>query len=244
MTKRILILGGTGDARALAGRLVEAGHSVISSLAGVTADPMMPVGEVRIGGFGGAQGLAGYALGEQIDLIIDATHPFAAVISANAAEASAISGVSLVRLLRPAWEAQDGDDWVCARDTADALCKIEAGACAFVTIGRKQVGQFADRGDIRIIARMIEAPEPALSANCKIILARPPFPVEDEIALMRDEGVSVLVSKNAGGPARAKLDAARALGLPVIMIERPAVSADEVVTTIDEAVAFAAGERK
>ena len=113
-----------------------------------------------------------------------------------------------------------------------------------MTIGRKEVGQFAGRGDIRVIARMIEAPEPAMPDNCKIILARPPFPVEDEIALMRDEEVSLLVSKNAGGAARAKLDAARALGLPVIMIERPAVPADEVVTTIDEAVAFAARERK
>lgn len=244
MTKRILILGGTGDARKLAGRLVAAGHSVISSLAGVTAKPMMPAGDVRIGGFGGARGLADYALWEQIDLIIDATHPFAAVISANAAEASASSGVSLVRLLRPAWQAQDGDDWICAKNTADALSKIEPGSRVFVTIGRKEVGQFACRGDIRVIARMIEAPEPAMPDNCKIILARPPFPVEDEIALMRDEEVSLLVSKNAGGAARAKLDAARALGLPVIMIERPAVPADEVVTTIDEAVAFAARERK
>lgn len=244
MTKRILILGGTGDARGLAGQLVEAGHQVISSLAGVTAKPMLPAGDVRIGGFGGAKGLADYAMGERIDLIIDATHPFAAVISANAVEAAAIGGVSLVRLLRPAWVAQDGDVWISARDTADALSKIEAGACAFITIGRKEIGQFAGRDDIQVVARMIEAPDPSMPDNCKIILARPPFPVEDETALMRDEGVSVMVSKNAGGTARAKLDAARALGVPVIMIERPAVPTARVVTTIEQAVAMVTGERK
>ncbi|NNE22325.1 MAG: cobalt-precorrin-6A reductase [Rhizobiales bacterium] len=244
MTKRILILGGTGDARGLADRLVAAGHQVTSSLAGVTAEPMMPAGDVRIGGFGGAHGLADYALSEEIDLIIDATHPYAAVISANAAEASAHSGVNLVRMLRPAWQAEAGDVWWPAGDTAEAVSRIEAGACAFVTIGRKEIGQFSARGDIRVVARMIEAPESAMPDNCKIILARPPFPVEDEIALMRDEEVSVLVSKNAGGPARAKLDAARALGVPVIMIERPAVPALRVVTTIEQAVAFAAEEGK
>ena len=101
---------------------------------------------------------------------------------------------------------------------------------------------FAARGDIRLVARMIEAPEPHLPEHCKIILARPPFLIEDEIALMRNEGVDVLVSKNAGGPARAKLDAARELGLPVIMIERPEIPVAAIVTTIDEVAAQAAGE--
>ncbi|MGI9355730.1 MAG: precorrin-6A/cobalt-precorrin-6A reductase, partial [Rhizobiaceae bacterium] len=150
--------------------------------------------------------------------------------------------IPLLRLERPAWSVQDGDHWIAAGDTADALSKIETGACAFVTIGHKDIGQFAARTDIRVVARMIEAPDAELPDNCKIILARPPFPVEDEIALMRDEGVSVLISKNAGGPARAKLDAARVLGLPVIMIERPAAPAARVVTTIDDLAALVAGE--
>ena len=242
MSERILILGGTGDARALAARLVADGHHVISSLAGVTAEPALPEGLVRTGGFGGVEGLVAYLEAEDISLIIDATHPFATRISANGAVAAETACVPILRLERPAWQAGDGDRWISARDTGDAIDRIDTGACAFVTIGRKEIGAFARRRDIRVVARMIEPPEPGLPDDWKIILARPSFSLEDEMALMRTEGVRVLVAKNAGGPARAKLDAARTLGLPVIMIERPLKPAVKTVATVDEVAALAAGE--
>lgn len=241
---RILILGGTGDARDLAARLVDDGHHVISSLAGVTADPMLPAGEVRIGGFGGAEGLADYAQSEAVSLMVDATHPFARQISTNCAQAATRGGIDVVRLERPAWSPQKGDRWITALDTGDAVQKITPDATAFVTIGRKEIVQFAARGDIRVVARMIEAPAPGLPDKWKIVLGRPPFSLEDEIELMRDEKVTVLVSKNAGGPARAKLDAARTLGLPVIMIERPAKTPVKVVSTLEEIAVHAAREIK
>ncbi|MGI9462589.1 MAG: cobalt-precorrin-6A reductase [Aestuariivirgaceae bacterium] len=242
MTKRVLILGGTGDSSELAGRLVADGHHVVSSLAGVTSRPVMPAGEVRVGGFGGAGGLAEYVAREGFDLIVDATHPYAVQISANGASASGISGVPYLRFERPAWQAEDGDQWISARDTADAVARLDPGACAFVTIGRKEIGRFAVREDVRVVARMIEPPDGDLPADWRIILARPPFSFADEVALMRLQEVTVLVSKNAGGPARAKIDAARRLGVPVIMIERPAKPAAKVFTTLDEMAAAVAGE--
>ena len=234
MALRILVLGGTRDGRKLAEALLTGGHEVISSLAGVTAEPEMPAGRVRIGGFGGVDGLANYLRMESIDVVADATHPFAAVMSQNAAEVAESVGVRIVRLERPAWQPTSEDQWISVSSTQDAVAKIEVGGCAFVTIGRKEISAFAIRSDIQLIARMIEAPEVELPADSRLILARPPFLLEEEIALMRAEGVTVLVSKNAGGPGRAKLDAARELGIPVIMIERPQLPVVQTVTTIEE----------
>ncbi len=244
MSKRILILGGTGDARKLAARLIDDDHRVVSSLAGATANPLLPPGEVRVGGFGGANGLMEYAKSEQIDMIVDATHPFAVQISENAVMASRSSGIAYARLERPPWKPRKGDLWITTRDTDDAVGLIEPGACAFVTIGRKEIAKFAERKDIRVVARMIEPPDSNVSDDWRIILARPPFALDDELTLMRDEGVTVLVSKNAGGPGRAKLDAAKALGLPVIMIERPDKPAASVLTTIEQVAAIVAGGEK
>ncbi len=242
VAKRVLILGGTGDARRLAEQLVAQGHHVVSSLAGVTSRPTVPAGDVRIGGFGGAQGLADYLSAMRINVLVDATHPFAVQISSNGAEASQASGVPYLRFERPAWQAQEDDRWISVGDTADAVSKLDRGACAFVTIGRKEIGMFAVRQDVRVVARMIEAPGGDVPANWHIILARPPFSIEDEMALMRDEQVTVLVSKNAGGPARSKIDAARRLDLPVIMIERPPKPAARVLVSLDEIAATVAGE--
>jgi len=218
---RALILGGTGDARALAARLIERGHHVVTSLAGVTSDPRLPAGEVRTGGFGGIDGLTAYLEAERFDWLIDATHPFAAHISAHAHSAAGRAGVRLVRLERPAWTPGPGDEWISVPDTAAAVAALPAGAAALVTIGRKEVAAFAARRDIRVVARMIEAPVVTLPQNWRLVLARPPFSVDDERALMRRERVTVVVTKNAGGPGAAKLEAARHLGLPVIIIERP-----------------------
>ena len=241
MPARVLILGGTGDARGLAARLVEGGHHVVTSLAGVTADPRLPAGEVRKGGFGGIDGLADYLKGERFDWLIDATHPFAVQISAHAHAAAELAGVRLVRLERPGWAAGPGDVWTPVADTAAAVQALPAGAVALVTIGRKEVAAFAARADVRVVARMIEAPAAALPPNWRLVLARPPFSVDDELALMRSEKVTVVVTKNAGGPGSAKLKAARDLGLPVVMIERPPKPEVRMVAGIDEVVAMIEG---
>jgi precorrin-6A/cobalt-precorrin-6A reductase len=237
MVRRVLILGGTGEARGLAAALVERGFDVVTSLAGVTAEPALPAGEVRRGGFGGVEGLAAYIAEADIGLVADCTHPFAAVISRHAGAAAALRGIAYVRLERPAWRAGPGDRWQEVADVAAAVAALEPGATAFVTIGRKELAAFAERGDLRVIARSIEPPDLALPAGWKLVLGRPPFTLEAEMALMRGEGVSVLVTKNAGGEAtRAKLEAARTLGLPVIMVARPAQPAGETAATVEAMV--------
>ena len=238
---RVLILGGTGEARALAARLAAAGHRVVTSLAGVTSAPRLPAGEVRTGGFGGIDGLADWLKAEGIDWLIDATHPFAAQISAHADAAAGRAGVRLVRLERPAWRPQAGDNWISVADSEAAARALPAQATALVTIGGKEVAAFAGRGDVRVVARMIEAPAARLPDNWRLVLARPPFRLDDEVALMRAEGVSVVVSKNAGGPGTAKLAAARALGLPVVMIERPKKPIVTTAATVDDIQALIRG---
>jgi precorrin-6A/cobalt-precorrin-6A reductase len=234
---RVLILGGTGEARALAGALVGHGVDVVTSLAGVTAEPVLPPGEVRRGGFGGVEGLSSYLAEAKIGLVSDATHPFAAAISRHAAEAAGLSGVPYLRLERPAWRPGPGDRWQEVADVAAAVAALAPGARALVTIGRKELAAFAGRGDVRVVARSIEAPGFALPAGWTLVLARPPFTVEAEIELMTREAVSVLVTKNAGGEAtRAKLDAARALGLPVVMVARPVKPDAETAGTVAEMV--------
>lgn len=219
----ILILGGTSEARALAGELAGLGrYRVITSLAGRTADPAALKGEVRIGGFGGVDGLIRYIDEEKIGLVVDATHPFAAGMSANAAEASRKTGTPCFRLERPAWRPLPGDDWREVADTAEAARAIPAGARALVTVGRQEVAPFLARSDIHVVARMIERPETDLPPNAELVLARPPYPLPDERALLADRAIDILVAKNAGGTATvAKLMAARDRGIPVIMVARP-----------------------
>lgn len=238
--RRILIIGGTGEARLLAERLVAAGHRPVTSLAGATSRPAEHRGDVRVGGFGGADGLARYLREENFHLLVDASHPFAARISANAHAAAEREGVTYLRLERPAWRPGEGERWTLVKDTAEAVERLPAGAVALVTIGRKEVVAFARRADVTVVARMIESPPVEVPARWRIILARPPFTLDEEHDLMRREGVSVVVSKNAGGPGRAKLDAARALGIAVIMIERPPKPGARVVASVDEALALVA----
>lgn len=241
--KRILILGGTLDARRLARLLAEQGHHSVYSIAGITRKPRLPANvEVRVGGFGGAQGMADFIRSQGIDMVADATHPFAVQISANAVEAARNSNSAYARLERPAWKPTKADNWIPARDIDEAVSLIESGACAFVTTGRKDVAKYAVRTDIRVVARVIEAPMVARPEDWVYVIAVIPFNTEDELDLMRDYEATVVVSKNAGGTADAKLRAARILGLPVIMIERPEKPPATVVTTIDEMVALAAGE--
>jgi precorrin-6A/cobalt-precorrin-6A reductase len=235
--RRILILGGTAEARALAILLANKGHDVISSLAGRTASPLLPPGRVRIGGFGGPEGLAGFIREESIEVIADATHPFAAQISAHGFTAAQSCGIRYVRLERPPWQAEYGDAWTLVKSAGEAAAVISQGARVLLTIGRKQITEFVGRRDLSGVIRMIEPPDHPPPAQWKLMLARPPFTADQEKLLMREHDISVLVTKNAGGAQMAsKLQAARDLGVAVIMIERPRKPTAETAATPEELV--------
>jgi precorrin-6A/cobalt-precorrin-6A reductase len=233
---RILILGGTAEARLLAARLEDDARFIpLTSLAGVTAKPSKIAGEVRTGGFGGVDGLREFVSAEHIALMVDATHPFAAQISAHAVQAGTLANVPVLRLERPPWERQDGDDWVQVADINEAARSIPEGAHVLVTVGRQEVAPFFAKRDIHVIARMIEPPEVSVPGHAELLLARPPFTREQEKALMEDKRITVLVTKNSGGDATfAKIEAARDLGLPVIMIARPEKSSLTTASGVDE----------
>ncbi len=242
---KVLILGGTTEATALAKRL--AGHPGIDarvSLAGRTKNPVLPPLPTRIGGFGGVEGLAGYLRDEGIGAVIDATHPFADRISANAAAACAQVGVPLRVLTRPAWVAGSGDRWIGVPDMdAAALALRDLGDTVFLTIGRQEVAAFEAMPDKCYLIRAVDPPEPMPALpRMSLILDRGPFTVEGELALMRGQGVEVVVAKNSGGRATdAKLEAARALGLPVVMVERPAGNGVAELHGVAEAVGWLEG---
>jgi precorrin-6A/cobalt-precorrin-6A reductase len=239
---RILILGGTGEARKLAAGLTAAGTGVVSSLAGRVRQPRLPAGEVRIGGFGGAAGLAGYLRAEAITGIVDATHPFASAISANAAEAAAQAGLPLLVLRRPPWPADPS--WQTVPDIAAAAAAVRGwpGESVFLTTGRRDLGVFAADGRHRFLVRAVDPPDPdgPVPPRMTLLLDRGPYTPEGESALMREHAVGLLVTKNSGGPmTAAKLGAARELGVRVVVVERPPLPpGSTTVTTVDEALAW------
>lgn len=222
---RILLLGGTSDATALAARLSAAGHDAIFSYAGRVSTPTAQPLPTRIGGFGGAEGLRAYVKAEGITHVVDATHSFAATMSRNAVEACARAGVKLAALERGPWVPQPGDDWHPVSDVAGAIAALpEGGARIFLATGRQSVADFATKPKNFYLLRYIEPPTSIPLPDYIGLAGRGPFTVEGDTALMLEHRISHLVAKNAGGDAaRAKLEAARALGIPVIMIERPAV---------------------
>lgn len=226
---RVLILGGTHEAFQLAEQLAaQGGVDFISSLAGRTRDPRLPKGQVRTGGFGGADGLARYLREERITHLVNATHPFAAQMSANAVAAAETAGIPLLRLLRPAWTARRDDRWVAARDAAEAaeLCRREGGRI-FLTLGSSELDAFAEIHNAHFLVRMIDAPERLPLRDHRVITARGPFSLQDELRLLAEHHISLIVAKNSGGEATyAKIDAARRMSLPVVMIERPAIALD------------------
>lgn len=238
---RLLILGGTTEATALARALADdTSVSPVLSLAGRTSAPMASPVPVRIGGFGGAEGLARYLAEERITALIDATHPFAARMSANAARAADLANVPLLAIRRPAWEGQAGDAWIEVEDmTAAAQALGSTPRKVFLTIGRQEVSAFAGAPHHAYVVRSIEPigdtlPVPRLTT----IAARGPFDAEAEGALMQRERIDIVVSKNAGGAATyGKIVAARRLGLPVVMVRRPAKP--EVPSVTDTAAALA-----
>ena len=232
---RILILGGTGEAVELAARLASrADVEVISSLAGRVTNPGLPEGEVRIGGFGGSEGLRAFLLERRVDAVVDATHPFAAAISRNAFDAATAARVPLLGLERPAWEPQDGDRWYCVGDAAEAAqVAPRLGSRIFLTLGRQTLAPFAPCADAWFLIRAIEQPAGPLPARHEMLLARGPFRLDDELALLRERAIDVVVSKNRGGAATsAKIDAARELGLPVVLVSRPARPAAPTVESV------------
>ncbi|MFE5584319.1 cobalt-precorrin-6A reductase [Kitasatospora sp. NPDC056531] len=225
MTRHILILGGTTEGRALAAALVPSALRVTSSLAGRVAQPRLPAGEVRIGGFGGPDGLAAWLRAEGVDAVVDATHPFAAGISGNATLAAAATGVPLLVLRRPGFTPVDGDRWHPVRSLAAAAELLPGlGRRVFLTSGRQGIGAFAHLDGIHLLARSVDPPEPPLPPSLEVLLDRGPFTLDAERALLREHRIDVLVTKDSGGAATApKLTAARELGLPVVVVERPPV---------------------
>ncbi|KPF58067.1 cobalt-precorrin-6A reductase [Rhizobium sp. AAP116] len=220
--QKILILGGTTEARLLAERLVVEGHLVTTSLAGRTVDPILPAGAVRIGGFGGAEGLAVYLKTEGFDRMIDATHPFARRISENAIRAAAISGVPLEQRLRPRWQKQPGDRWRSVATLEAAAEALPSGATVFLALGRQYLDAFVGRDDCRFVIRMVDTPETPLAfADYTLVLGKPASDPDREAELLTAHGVTHLVCRNSGGPAGyAKILAARRLAMLVVMLER------------------------
>jgi len=242
--RTVLILGGTAEAMALAEALARRRTvRVVTSLAGRTKVPRQPPGEVRVGGFSGIDGLARYLTDAGIDVLVDATHPYATRISANARTASERTGVPLLVLARPAWEAREDDDWTEVADEAEAANALPAGARALLALGSQRLKAFAHRRDVEFFVRMIDEPtQPLPLASCTVIIGRPSRSVDAEAALMRDHRITHLVCRNSGGEAsRAKIDAARSLTLPVIMIGRPAPSEGTVAPTYAEALTWLDG---
>ena len=223
----VLILGGTAEAAALARTLVENHRDrlvVTTSLAGRTRAPGALPGQVRSGGFGGVAAMADYLKDRKIAAVIDATHPFAAQISANAVTACEIAGVPRLVLSRPPWSARPGDNWFCF-DTVESAAQgvSRFGRRGFLTVGLQELAPFAVLKDIWILTRLIELPAvPVPLANGQMIAGRGPFSVDGERALMEAHKIDVLVTKASGGDATAaKLEAARILTLPVVMVRRP-----------------------
>lgn len=234
---RLLVLGGTAEASGLAARLV-ARHGeridLVSSFAGRIKGLKPPPGRVRIGGFGGVDGLAAYLVHERIDLLVDATHPFASQISRNAREAADRAGVPRLVLWRLPWPRHPLDRWIEVdgiEAAAHALTRL--GRRVWLTVGAGELAPFARLPDRWYLVRLIEAKTPPPLPDCAVIEARGPFPLENERALIRHHRIDVLVSKASGGDATyAKIEAAREADLPVVMVRRPLPEAGERVEDV------------
>ncbi len=237
---RVLILGGTGEARELATGLLAAGTDVLSSLAGRVGQPRLPDGPVRVGGFGGAAGLAAFLRGEGITHLIDATHPFADGITANAALAAHQADVPRLVLRRPAWQADPSWDMFADIGAAAEAVRAWSGESVFLSTGRGELAAFAGDDRHRFLVRAVDPPAGAVPPAMTVVLDRGPYTVEAEAALLREHGIGLLVTRNSGGAmTAAKLRAARDLGVLVFMVRRPPVPpGSTVVTSVPEALSW------
>ncbi|WP_395543577.1 cobalt-precorrin-6A reductase [Neotabrizicola sp. sgz301269] len=236
---RVLLLGGTTEASLLAQALAQAGIAAVFSYAGRTGAPIAQPLPTRIGGFGGAEAMAKALREGGFTHLVDATHPFAAQISANAVAACAETGTPLIALQRPAWTAQDGDRWTRVADTAAAVAALpDAPARVFLATGKQGLLPFALKSQHQYLLRLVDPPEAPLPLpHASVVIARGPFDAEGDKALMIGHRITHLVAKNAGGlGAEAKLIAARALGLPVILIDRPTLPPRSEVASVAEVI--------
>ena len=241
---KLSLLAGSGEARRIAEALAGMeGVQAVASLAGATRQPENLGIPTRVGGFGSAEGFADYLKGERIDAVLDATHPFAARITARTAAVCRDLGLPHAVVLRPEWHPGPGDDWRFIDREEDAAGFIPAGATVFLGTGVQGLQGFANLAGRRVICRRIDSPRnPFPFAGGEYLVGRPPFSVEDEIALFRRLGVDWLVVKNSGGtPSRSKLDAARALGIRVALLRRPAPPDAVILRTVEDALDWVRG---
>ncbi|MCU9849429.1 cobalt-precorrin-6A reductase [Defluviimonas sp. WL0024] len=240
---RVLLLGGTTEASGLARHFAATGVTAVFSYAGRTEAPVAQPLPTRIGGFGGAEGLARYLRAESITHVVDATHPFAAEMSRNAIAACAETGTPLCAYERAPWQAGDGDDWTHVPDLQAAVAALPVTpARIFLAIGKQTLAGFAAKPQHHYLLRLVDPPEGALPLpDAEAVIARGPFTEAGDRALLRDHRITHIVAKNAGGSgARAKLDAARRLGIPVILIDRPSLPPRRIARDLDEVMAFLA----
>jgi precorrin-6A/cobalt-precorrin-6A reductase len=237
----VLILGGTGEARELAAALDDGGVAVTSSLAGRVDQPRLPRGAVRIGGFGGPDGLTRWLAEHRVAAVVDATHPFSTQMGASAVAACHRAGVGLLRLERPGWQERQGDDWHRVADTGEAAAAIGGrGRRVLLTLGRRQIADFAGVDDAWFLIRSVDPPASPLPARHEVLLDRGPFTLDGELALIDRHRIDVVVTRDSGGDrTSAKLDAARERGLPVIVLSRPPRPDVPAAHTIGDAVRWA-----
>lgn len=236
----VLLLAGTGEAKRIAWALTDTGINVIASLAGATRSPEpLPI-PTRIGGFGGEDGFRAYLKDQNISAVLDATHPFADQITNRTARICAELGLPYAQLVRPPWIAEAGDDWTIIDVPEDAAAYIPANAVVFLATGRQTLTQYANLEGRRVLCRLIDPPTaPFPFEGGEFVLGRPPFSPRSEAQLFKALGVTHIVVKNAGGDGgRAKLDAARALKLPVLLLKRPEMPSATPLSNVQEAVAW------
>jgi precorrin-6A/cobalt-precorrin-6A reductase len=246
MAKKLLILGGTMEAAALARAATDRfGDDLVitTSLAGRTERPGPIPGQVRIGGFGGPAGLAAYLEQHRVDWLIDATHPFAARVSTEARRACEAAAVPRLMLLRPLWRRHPLDRWI-EVDDMDAAAGVVAriGRRAWLTIGSGEIACFSAVTGVRFLVRLVDPPRRPLPLRfCEVVIGRGPFALADERHLIARHAINVLVCKASGGAAtEAKLVAAREFSLPVVMVRRPPPEPGDLVQTVEAALDWVA----
>lgn len=236
----VLLLAGTGEAKRIAWALTDTGINVVASLAGATRSPEpLPI-PTRTGGFGGEDGFRAYLKKQNIRAVLDATHPFAEQITNRTARICAELDLPYAQLVRAPWFAETGDDWTMIDAPEDAAAHIPDNAVVFLATGRQTLMQYANLEGRRVLCRLIDPPTaPFPFEGGEFVLGRPPFSPRSEAQLFKALGVTHIVVKNAGGDGgRAKLDAARALKIPVLLLKRPEMPSATPLSNVQEAVAW------